>query len=97
MIKITVEVFDKMPITVLEHIKGSELPSAWRKKINADPNQTFTVTLEPEDMPLEERISDKLIQEVKESEKSYKQGKFTRCKTKKEQDAFFDGVWGTNE
>ncbi|MBU0698606.1 MAG: hypothetical protein ABIK98_07480 [Pseudomonadota bacterium] len=86
-----------MPITVLEHIKGSDLPSAWQKKLNADPDQTFTVTLEPEDMPLEERISDELVKEVKESEKSYKQGKFTRCKTKKEQDAFFEKAWGTNE
>lgn len=83
-----------MPTTILEHIKGSELPTAWLKKIMADPNQTFTVTLKPEEeMPLEDRISDNLIKAVRESDEDLKAGNYTECKTEKEQEAYFKQVW----
>jgi hypothetical protein len=37
-----------MPATIIEHIKGSELPEIWRQKLNPAPNQTFTITIEPD-------------------------------------------------
>ena len=87
------EVLNKMSTTVLEHVKGSELPAAWFKKIKADPHQTFTVTLEPEeDMPPEDRISDKFIKAVKESEESIKAGKGTLHQSTEELFENFDKI-----
>ena len=72
----------KASATVLENIKRSELPAAWRKKIKTNPNQTFTVIVEPEEaMPPEDQISDKFINAVKKSEKSIKAGKGTFHRT----------------
>ena len=54
-------------------IKGSELPDKWRKQANVDPDEFLRITIEPESerddevMPPEERISDKLIAEVRKS------------------------------
>ena len=65
-----------MPATVLENIKGSDLPRAWLSRMKIDPQQTFTVTLEPEEvMPPEDQISEKLIKAVEASEKSLMAGK----------------------
>jgi hypothetical protein len=38
----------KMPKTILEHVRSSELPDTWKRKLEATPNQTFTITIEPE-------------------------------------------------
>lgn len=38
----------KMSTTILEHIKGSEFPDSWKKKLEAKPDQTFTVTIKPD-------------------------------------------------
>lgn len=45
----------KMPITVLEHIKGSEIPAPWRKKAKASPDQTFTITMKTETTPAKKK------------------------------------------
>jgi hypothetical protein len=85
-----------MPITVLEHVKGSELPASWKKKTKFDPEQTFTITIKPEneeeDMPPEEMISDELIKSVKRSEADQKAGRYTRCRSKKEREAHYKKV-----
>ncbi|MFQ5717282.1 MAG: hypothetical protein ACE5GQ_09300 [Nitrospinales bacterium] len=89
-----------MSITVLKHIKGSDIPDAWREKLKIDPDETFRVTIEPEsglgdkEMPPEEMISDELIESVKQSEEDLKAGRFTRCRTKEESDDFFKKAWG---
>lgn len=91
--QIIMEVLNKMPTTVLEHVKGSELPAAWLKKIKADPPQTFTVTLEPEAaMPPEDRISDELIKAVKKSEESIRAGKGTFHQSTEELFENFDKI-----
>jgi hypothetical protein len=91
-----------MPTTILKHIKGSEMPKAWLKKLKAEPDKIFTVTIEEiqtleieEDMPMppEEMISEKLIKAVQESEKQCLRGEGTLCKTKEERKAFFKSVW----
>lgn len=38
----------KMPKTILEHVRGSDLPETWKRKLEATANQTFTITIEPE-------------------------------------------------
>ncbi|MBF0473142.1 MAG: hypothetical protein HQK91_03325 [Nitrospirae bacterium] len=37
-----------MSATILEHIKGSELPKIWQERLKVTPNQTFTITIEPD-------------------------------------------------
>ena len=48
----------RMSVTVFEHIKGSDLPKALRNKLEAKPDQTFTVTVVPEDKPKAEKSKD---------------------------------------
>ena len=38
-----------MPSTVIDNIKGKELPADWRKKINALPNRTYSVIIQPQE------------------------------------------------
>ncbi|MCH8156345.1 MAG: hypothetical protein IID18_01105 [Nitrospinae bacterium] len=76
-------------------IKGSELPDKWRKQANVDPDEFLRVTIEPESeredeiMPPEERISDKLIAEVEQSSKEYREGKAIELKNSQQIDEFF--------
>ncbi|MGR3317740.1 MAG: hypothetical protein ACUZ8O_04605 [Candidatus Anammoxibacter sp.] len=87
-----------MSVTILKHIKGSELPLSWRNKLKFDPDQAFTVIVEPEQeykdekMPKEDMISDELIKAVKRSEDDMKAGCYTECKTKEESDTFFKKI-----
>lgn len=37
-----------MPTNVFENIKGSELPKSWAEKINALPEESYTVTIRPQ-------------------------------------------------
>jgi hypothetical protein len=37
-----------MPINVLDNIRGSELPSDWAKKIQAIPDEKYTITIRPQ-------------------------------------------------
>ncbi|MBN1849861.1 MAG: hypothetical protein JW932_14905 [Deltaproteobacteria bacterium] len=37
-----------MPTNVLDNIKGSELPKDWAEKIQAIPNESYTVTIRPQ-------------------------------------------------
>ena len=37
-----------MPTTVLENIKGRELPKDWAERINAIPDESYTVTIRPQ-------------------------------------------------
>ncbi len=83
-----------MPTTVLENVKGSELPTAWQKKIKSDPSQTYIVILEPdEDLPPEDRISDELIKAVKKSEESIRAGKGTLHESTEELFENFDKIF----
>ncbi|KJR43868.1 hypothetical protein MCHI_000235 [Candidatus Magnetoovum chiemensis] len=83
-------------ITIFKHIKASQLPAEWLRKIGLYPEQFITVTIELENedsnMPEEEMISDKLIEAVKYSEESYKKGDFICCKTKEERIALFQKI-----
>ncbi len=87
-----------MSVTILKHIKGSEFPVSWKKKLKVDPDQDFTVIVEPEldhegeEMPGEDMISDELIKAVKLSENDIKAGRYTECKTKEESDTFFKKI-----
>ncbi len=88
-----------MPIRIFEHIKGSDLPEEWKEKLKADPAQTFTITIEPEDeykdeeMPAEEMIGKELIDGVKESEGDIKGGRYTICNNQEETERFFNRIW----
>ena len=44
---ITVEA-GKRGALVIEHIKASELPRTWAERLDARPEETFTVRIEPE-------------------------------------------------
>lgn len=37
-----------MSAVVIEHLKASDLPAHWAERLHANPDQTFTVTIEPE-------------------------------------------------
>jgi len=37
-----------MPTNVLDNIKGSELPNDWAEKIQAIPEESYTVTIRPQ-------------------------------------------------
>lgn len=39
----------KMPSTILDNIKGSELPKNWADKIDIIPNKTYTVIIQPQE------------------------------------------------
>ncbi|MBF0495327.1 MAG: hypothetical protein HQK58_01940 [Deltaproteobacteria bacterium] len=75
-----------MPTTTIEHVKGSELPAGFLEKFGFYPDQTFTITLEDEDenMPPEEAFRSEFVEAVKQSEESYKAGRFIRCRTDEE-------------
>jgi len=88
-----------MSTTVFEAVKGKELGGII-EGLNADPEKYFNVTISieetedsDEDMPPEERISQRLIDAVKRSEESYKAGNFTRCNSIEEDEAFFNKIW----
>jgi hypothetical protein len=66
------ETLGKMPATILEHIKGSDVSKFLKSKI--DPDKIYTVILEPEDMAPEEKISEELIRAVEQSGQSIKDG-----------------------
>ena len=85
---------------ILQNIKGSEIPDAWRQQIGTDPDQFYTVIIRPqneepdeEEMPPEEMISEEFIEAVERSSEEYKAGKGTLCRNKEELDAFFKGIW----
>ena len=46
-----------MPSTILDNIKGSDLPRAWADKIDIEPDKAYTVIVQPQ----EERLSLKEI------------------------------------
>lgn len=39
----------KMPATVLENIKGQDLPADLQKKLNMQPNRLYTLKAQPQD------------------------------------------------
>ncbi len=86
-----------MSTQIVENVKGSDLPSSWQQHVDVDPDQLYTVTLIPqndenetdEDMPPEEMLSDEIIEIIEKSRAEYQTGDFTRCKSKKEREAFF--------
>jgi phage tail sheath gpL-like len=50
-----------MPSTILNNIKGSDLPRVWADKINIIPDKTYTVIIQPQ----EERQSlEKIMSEI---------------------------------
>ena len=38
-----------MPSTILDNVKGSEIPKIWSDKINILPNKTYTVIIRPQE------------------------------------------------
>ena len=38
-----------MPSTILDNVKGSDLPKIWADKINIRPNKTYTVIIQPQE------------------------------------------------
>jgi len=88
-----------MSTTVFEAVKGKELGGII-EGLNADPEKYFNVTISieetaesDEDMPPEERISQRLIDAVEESGRQYLRGEGTLCKTDEENEAFFNKIW----
>lgn len=43
----------KMPSTIIDDIKGSDLPKGWADKLDIIPDKTYTVIIQPQ----EERLS----------------------------------------
>ena len=37
-----------MSTTILENIKGSDLPVAWRKKMKAVPDERYSISIRPQ-------------------------------------------------
>lgn len=44
-----------MSMIIFKHVKASELPKDWMKRLKAKPEETFTVTISPEARPREEK------------------------------------------
>jgi len=56
-----------MPSTILNNIKGSDLPRIWADKINIIPDKTYTVIIQPQ----EERQSlEKIMTEISRNAKA---------------------------
>ena len=56
-----------MPSTILNNIKGSDLPIIWADKINIIPDKTYTVIIQPQ----EERQSlEKIMSEISHNAKA---------------------------
>lgn len=56
-----------MPSTILNNIKGSDLPRVWADKINIIPDKTYTVIIQPQ----EERQSlEKIMSEISRNAKA---------------------------
>ena len=56
-----------MPSTILNNIKGSNLPRIWADKINIIPDKTYTVIIQPQ----EERQSlEKIMSEISHNAKA---------------------------
>ena len=56
-----------MPSTVINNIKGSDLPRIWADKINIIPDKTYTVIIQPQ----EERQSlEKIMSEISHNAKA---------------------------
>ncbi|MBF0477372.1 MAG: hypothetical protein HQK59_16430 [Deltaproteobacteria bacterium] len=78
-----------MPARTIEHVKGSDLPSAWLEKFDFLPQETFTVTVQPEDeddldYPPEEAFRPEFIAELKRRDREYDKNKSTICHTDEE-------------
>ena len=46
-----------MSTLVIEHMKASELPQQWAKRLNARPEQTVTVRIETENEPTAQTVA----------------------------------------
>ena len=57
----------KMSATVLENIKGSDLPVAWRKKMKAIPDERYTITIRPKK---EERSLTEIMKDISREAKA---------------------------
>jgi hypothetical protein len=56
-----------MPSTILDNVKGSDLPKTWAEKINILPNKIYTVIIQPQ----EERQSlQKIMSQVSKNAKA---------------------------
>ena len=79
--------------------RGGKVPSALVKVLKKNPKKSYRITIAPEneladeEMPVENKISKKLIASVKRSEKSLKAGKFTTLSTKDKRTAHFKKLW----
>ncbi len=48
-------------------------------------------------IPPETAFRPEFVHAVKESEASYKAGRYTECRTEEEQDAYFERIWNEDE
>jgi len=56
-----------MPSTILNNIKGSDLPRIWANKINIIPDKTYTVIIQPQE---ERKSLDKIMSEISRNAKA---------------------------
>ncbi|MBF0539597.1 MAG: hypothetical protein HQL03_15230 [Nitrospirae bacterium] len=82
---------------IIEHVKGSDIPAEWAKKLDLDieADVIYTVDIDvEEEMPPEEMFREDFIREMEIRDRQYQEGKGTLCATKEESDAFFREAWG---
>lgn len=83
---------------VFKHIKGSQLPPTWRKKLPADSNETYRITVQPESevdedgFPKEELFREEFVAAVEQSCQEHREGKTKvyRAKNSQETATLFD-------
>ncbi|WP_040336427.1 hypothetical protein [Candidatus Magnetobacterium casense] len=80
---------------IIEHVKGSDIPTEWAKKLDIEADVIYTVDIDVEkEMPPEEMFREDFIREMEARDKQYQEGKGTLCRTREESDAFFREAWG---
>ncbi|KJU87466.1 hypothetical protein MBAV_000342 [Candidatus Magnetobacterium bavaricum] len=80
---------------IIEHVKGSDIPTEWAKKLDIEADVIYTVDIDvEEEMPSEEMFREDFIREIETRDKQYQEGKGTLCRTRQESDAFFREAWG---
>lgn len=55
-----------MPTTVFDNIPGSELPAAWRRKMKADPQKRYSISIQPQE---ERRTFLEVVEDIQDQAK----------------------------
>ncbi|MEW6238686.1 MAG: hypothetical protein AB1656_25150 [Candidatus Omnitrophota bacterium] len=84
---------------ILSNIKGSEIPASWREKIDADPEQFYTIVIRSQDDDLyddedypEGELTEEIIEAIRRGEEDIKAGRYIECKTKEDLDRLFEKI-----